>query len=77
MKTLCLTQQLAHGNYNLHSFPVPKPKLKQVKKNQRFFRSTSAQATQKLPSPARKLSDRQGEKERGNLLWEIDVCSIS
>lgn len=36
MKTLCLTQQLAHGNYNLHSFPVPKPKLKQVKKIRDF-----------------------------------------
>lgn len=36
MKSLCLTQQLDRGNYNLHSFPVPKPKLKQVKKIRDF-----------------------------------------
>lgn len=32
MKSLCLTQQLDHGNYNLHSFP----KLIQVKKMRDF-----------------------------------------
>lgn len=36
MKSLCLTQQLDHGNYNLHSFPVPKFKLKLVKKIRDF-----------------------------------------
>lgn len=29
---VCLTQQLNPGYYNLHGFPVPKRRLKQVKK---------------------------------------------